>query len=268
MERDGFVAVKSAGRAMALLDLIAHERDGLSFAEIQRRTGWPRSSAYNLVRTMAGSGHLEFDEDQRVYRVGLRLWEAGQAYRRTHRLEQIAQRYLHAVSREVNETVQLAVLDGIENVYIAKVDADHHLKLASEIGARLPAYATGLGKMLLASLDSEELDRRLSGVTLEQFTPRTIADLGRLHSELEAIRDRGYSTDDEEFTEGVFCVAVPIFGADGDMVAAMSCSIPKARVNQDLQTATLTVLENQAAELSAALGHRVESAGLNLTLRS
>jgi IclR family transcriptional regulator, KDG regulon repressor len=236
-ERRGqdFIPVKSAIRTLEVIDLLARNPQGASFVEIQRRTGWPRSSTYNLLRTMAETGHIAFDEDERTYRIGLRLWEAGQAFTRAHDLGRVSRPFLRRASAELNETVQLAVLDGLDNVYIAKEESDHHLKLVSEIGSRLPAYATGLGKVLLASLDPEELERRLDGVELQAFTRTTLTDKAALRVELESIRRNGYATDEGEYTAGVFCVAVPIRDAGGGTPAAMSASVPIVRLDEGLR---------------------------------
>lgn len=253
---DDVVPVKSAIRTLELIDLLARNPQGISFADIQGRTGWPRSSTFNLLRTMASTGHIEFDPADRTYRIGLRLWEAGQAFTRAHNLSRLAQPYLHRASEELNETVQLAILDGLDNVYIAKVEADHHLKLVSEIGSRLPAHATGLGKVLLAGLDPAELDHRLESVQLERFTAKTINDPAALRVELEAVRRKGYATDEGEYTQGVVCVAAPVRDASGQVVAAMSASVPEVRRTPRLQARMVEVLFKQTDSLSNALGWR------------
>ena len=125
--------------------------------------------------------------------------------------------------------MQLAVLDGFENVYVAKVESSHHLRLQSEVGGRLPAYATGLGKVLLAGLPPVEFERRLATVHLQPFTEATITDPDVLRVRLAEIRTRGYGLDEGEYTVGVFCVAVPVLGAGGDTVAAVSSSVPTVR---------------------------------------
>lgn len=252
---DNFIPVKSATRALEIIDLLARQPDGMSFSRIQELTGWPSSSVYNLLRTMASSGHLEFSEQERVYRVGIRLWEAGQTYLRTRDLSRIGSKYLTRAAQTLNETAQLAILDGLENVYVAKIDVDHHLKLASEVGSRLPAHATGLGKVLLAGLDEEELARRLDGHELRAFTEKTIMGHDALKLELERIRHHGYAVDSGEYTAGVFCVAVPIFDSTGHVIAAMSSSAPEVRVTEELRTTMRETLSREAESMSIELGY-------------
>lgn len=252
---DDFKPVKSAQRTIALIELLTKESGGLTFPELEERTGWPRSSLYNLLRTMAEQQHLSFDAITRRYQIGIRIWEAGEAFIRKHDLATVAQPFLQRASEELNETVQLAVLDGLENIYIAKVEANHPLKLVSEIGGRLPAYATGLGKVLLAALPERELLRRLENAKLESFTARTITNVDHLLHELREVRERGYATDTGEYTPGVYCVAVPVRRAHTNVVAAMSASVPDVRVSDRLRTTMFETLTEQANALSKTLGH-------------
>ena len=251
-------SVKSAERVLDIMTLLTRHADGLTFPLIVERLGIPKSSLHALLRTMAWSGHLVLDERARTYRLGVRFWEAGQAFLRGVDLPRICVPYLEAARDELQETIQLAILDGRENVYIAKVEADHRLKLVSEVGGRLPAHATALGKVLLAGLDHEELARRLAAVQLEGYTDRTIVDREQLLAELQRTRERGYGTDQGEYTPGVACVAVPIHDHHGTVTAAMSASAPEVRIRDWTRERMRDVLQVQARDLSAALGYRGE----------
>lgn len=250
-----FAPVKSALRALRILDILTGYPRGLTFVELCSLTGWPRSSLYNLLQTMKGAGYVQLVDESRRFRVGIRAWEAGEAYRRHNDLASLARPFLMAAKEELNETVQLAVLDGMENVYIAKVETDYHLKLDSEVGRRLPAHATGLGKVLLASLTIEELQMRLSGAELRRFTPDTLTDPDALMAELEWVRLRGYSIDKGEYTAGVYCVAVPVHDGRGEVVAAMSSSVPFVRASPAMKDKMLRVLQKQAQHLSLITAH-------------
>ncbi|MFG2045579.1 IclR family transcriptional regulator, partial [Dactylosporangium sp. NPDC048998] len=179
-----------------------------------------------------GRGWIYLDEQRRRYRIGIRVWETAQSFAYLDNLAGRAEPHLRAARNELNETVQLAVLDGIDNIYIAKVEADHPLRLVSRVGMRLPAYATGLGKVLLAHLDQTDVEARLNGVTMRKFTQHTITTPQQLFDRIKEIRERGFGEDDGEYTPGVFCVAVPVRDATGRVVAAMSCSIPRVRLGE------------------------------------
>ena len=251
-----FVPVKSADRVLTLIELLTEHRDGLTFTQLQDFTGWPRSSLYGLVRTMAERHHLEFDPHSQRYRIGVRIWEAGQTFNWGVEIAQVAMPHLHDARRRLGETVQLAVLDGIQNIYIAKVDASHSLKLDSFVGARLPAYATGIGKVLLAGLSESELDESLEDVELVKYTDTTISSMDRLRQVLRDIRTAGFAFDNEEYTLGVCCWAVPVLDVTGSVTAAISTSIPSARVTDDTEETALEVLRDTASNISTQLGYR------------
>lgn len=244
-------SVKSAQRALQIIELLT-VHGGLDFTEIGARLALPKSSAHYLLATMRDASFLDLDEDSRRYTVGPRLWEAGQAYIRDLDVAQQARPYLERARDALDETVQLAVLDGLDNVYIGKAEADHPLQLVSKIGSRLPAYATGLGKVLLAGLPPDESRRRLSGLVLRQFTENTITDPEKLSAELATIRRRGYATDRGEYAAGVFCVAAPIRNAVGT-IAAMSVSIPEVRVTPAVRRAAIEEMTARTEQLSLAL---------------
>ena len=253
---EGFRPVKSALRTLEILTTVSRASEGMTFADIERAMGWPRSSTYNLLQTLTEAEFLDFDEVDRKYRVGIRLWEAGQGFSGEHDLVRVAKRFLADSKAQLNETVQLAILDGIENVYVAKEEANHHLKLVSEVGSRLPAYATGLGKALLAGLSPEEVRRRFDGVKMVAYTDKTITSVKQLEKALDLVRHQGYSIDESEFTNGVYCVAVPVRGATGEVVAAISSSVPEARVDDKLRLKMVEILSENARRMSAALGYQ------------
>lgn len=250
------VPVKSADRVLTLIELLTEHRDGLTFTKLQEFTGWPRSSLYGLVRTMTDRHHLEFDPHSQGYRIGVRIWEAGQAFNWSIKIAEIAMPYLQDARERLDETVQLAVLDGTENIYIAKVDASHALKLDSFVGARLPAYATGIGKVLLAGLSESELDERLQGFELTQYTATTITNMDHLREVLRDIRTQGFAVDNEEFTLGACCWAVPVLDVAGNVTAALSTSIPSVRVSDGIEETALEVLTEIAGKISSQLGYK------------
>jgi DNA-binding IclR family transcriptional regulator len=254
--------VKSAERVLDIIDLLVGEPEGLTFTALQQRLGLPKSSLYELLSVLADRRYIELapgsqDEARplrRAYLIGIRAWEAGQAYTQQHQLAAVARPVMEGVVRAINETVQLAVLDGLENVYLAKVDCSHPVRLQSEVGRRLHAHGTGLGKALLAFLPPDELRARLAGAALPAFTPGTITDAGQLLAELERVRARGYAVDDQEYTPGLQCVAVPIFDHLGRAAAALSVSIPTIRGGPRALAAGLQLIAAGSLEISRRLG--------------
>jgi DNA-binding IclR family transcriptional regulator len=198
--------------------------------------------------------YVEYDPANRTYALGIRAWENGQAYLRNHDLVSMARPVMEQLVHDLNETVQLAVLDGVENVYLAKVDCSHPLRLQSEVGRRLYAHGTGLGKVLLAALPVDECRTRLGSRALPSFTPWTITDPSRLLDDLARVRAQGFAIDDEEYTDGLRCIAVPIHGLRGSVVAAMSVSIPMMRAKPAQMVRALAALATGSLDIARRLG--------------
>lgn len=245
--------VKSAERALAVLELLTRVEEPLSFTDLAQRLDYPRSSLHGLLHTLVATGWADLDGGR--YTLGIRTLEAGNAYARSLSLVDRATPFMTRIAATLDETVQLAVLDGVQNVYVAKIDGGQALTLASEVGRRLPAHATGVGKVLLAGLPREELDRRLTGVRLAQLTSNTLTRRAELHAALEQIRARGFGMDNEEYTPGVRCVAVPIRDHAGRTVAAMSVSVPMVRFDPPLRERAHQLLSDAAERISTALGY-------------
>jgi DNA-binding IclR family transcriptional regulator len=249
-------AVKSAKRTLDILVLMTGREGRLTFTEISAALDLPRSSLHGLLATLVESGWVTYQPASRTYGLGIRTLEAGNAYLRTDDLPSRARPAMERIRDALDETVQLSVLDGRFNVYVAKVDGQQTLVLASAVGRRLPAHATGVGKVLLAGLDRATLDGLLRSVELERYTPSTVTDQAALHRRLEAIRAAGYGTDEEEYTVGVRCVAVPVRDQGGQVIAAMSVSVPVIRFDDQVSARARGLLLEAAAELSAALGYQ------------
>jgi DNA-binding IclR family transcriptional regulator len=259
-------AVKSADRVLAVLEYLAKEGEA-SFGAIVKDLALPLSSAHQLLQTIMWRGFIELDPSTRLFRLGFRLWEVAQSYAMTDDLVSLAQPLMDQLTTTTTETVQLARLEGLDNVYLAISESPHPMKLVSSVGKRLPAHATGLGKALLAGLDDDELDRRLSGVTLASFTERTITDQKILLAELKRVRSRGFGYDNEEYVVGCRCVAAPVRNTNGRVIAAMSVSVPTPRFNQEvarqIRTAlkeTVKNLENRMSAQAPRLTNRPEVA--------
>lgn len=247
--------VKSALRALEILELVAQYRDGVTFVELVEQLPYPKSSLHALLQTITAKRWLNFDPEERLYSIGVKPWEIGQSFMRSRDLVVRARQYLREANLELGETVQLGILDDLDVVYIDKAEGTRPLRLISKVGSRLPAYVTGIGKALLSGLPDAELERRFAGVELPGYTVQTITSGDELIKVLQVARRQGYALDDGEYTSGVYCVAVPIKNHSGVVVAAMSCSVPKARIEEgELPVGQLIeVLMRQSRHIAAAL---------------
>ena len=246
--------VPAVTRAGAILDVLA-DSAGIPAgpSEIARRLGLPKSSIANICGALADAGLV-----RRVgtgFALGRRLAELGGAYLAT--VDQVQEFY--EASRRLDagseETVQLAVLDGLEMTYLARHDGRQPVRLTSGIGRRLPASCTATGKAALASLDDAELARRFEGVTrLPTLSARSHRTVDALMADLREVRKRGYAIDDEETMEGVVCYGVMVQGRQpGDGPYAASITLLKVRATNERVPALVADLRRLAQQLADPL---------------
>jgi IclR family pca regulon transcriptional regulator len=179
--------------------------------------------------------------------------DLAQAVRPQADLRAAARPHMEALSREVEETVSLAVLDGTEIVVVEQVESPRPVTVRGRLGERQPAHCTAQGKMLLASLPEPELRARLQSLPLRAYGPRTITRLAALQAELRRTRQRGFALNNDEMAAGLRAVAVPV-AAGGQVVAALSVDVPVGRLSlADMQARYQPRLAQAAARIAAAL---------------
>ena len=162
------------------------------------------------------------------------------------------------VAETCDETVHVAILEGTDVIYIAKVDSTHAVRMVSAAGRRLPAHCTSVGKMLLASLPEAELAARVpDGAELTAMTPNSITEPAALREALAAIRRRGLAVESRESNPDVSCVAAPVQDRSGRVVAALSISVPMIRWSEERQEELAALAVKGARQLSERLGHHV-----------
>jgi DNA-binding IclR family transcriptional regulator len=199
-------------------------------------------------------GLLRRGPDSNRYRLGLHLYDLGCQALDNVNIRDEARPIMTRVAFEVGETTHLAVLDRAEVLYIERIEAQRSVTMGSKLGARNPVYCTALGKAILAWSPEAEVDQILSGCRLQARTRHTITNVLSLKRELERIRDRGYSIDDEEIEDGIRCISAPVFNPADRAVAAISVSGPAARITPNrFQIVGRTVMK-AAEELSVLLG--------------
>lgn len=244
--------VKSADRTLVILEHLA-EVGAASFSELSADLHLPKSSASALLTTLEGAGWIERDAD-RKYTVGLRAWQVGKRYRGHENIAEKARPLMDALARDIGETVQLARLQGVENVYIGISQSPNPMRLASSVGMRLPSHATGIGKALLSQLDPQERARRISEVTLTPLTEHTIVDPEELLAALSQCAINDVAVDDEEYVLGCRCVAVPLHTGSIGIETALSITMPSFRTSADWPTDILPALRRTAAAIRETIG--------------
>lgn len=242
-------AVKSAGRA---LDIIEHLADveTQTFPELVAALSLPRSSAHGLMRTLVAAGWVELDSVTKRYSLGLKAWQIGQRYDGHRLLLESGPALMARLTDETGETVQMARLDGVENVYIAISPSPNPMRLASNVGMRLHAHATGIGKALLSTLPDEDVRRRLHQVAIPRLTAKTLTEPEEILAAISRGRDRGFFIDDEEFIDGCRCVAIPLtWPEETGVAAALSITMPTSRTDDRWPHSMVEPLRRVVVEL-------------------
>lgn len=235
-------------RASAVLDAFRGASGELGAAEIARRAGLPRSTAHRIVVELVRLGLLE--RSGPGVRLGMRLFELGQAVPRQRALKDAALPYLEDLREATRATVHLAVMEGLEVVYVEILRSRDGQSLPSQVGGRMPAHATGVGKAVMA-FAPPSLARARVEAGLERLTPYTVVMPGALARELAAIRRSGVSYDRQESAAGVVCAAAPVFGADGAVLGALSVTGRSGRLDVERMA---PAVRTAGLALSRALG--------------
>lgn len=247
---------RTVGKALDILDCLGREKTCLSASEVARHCGLSRPTAYRLLNTLLNRGYVTPDRSQEEkYRLGYKILELSKSLLDSVELRQQALPFLQDLSRTVNETVHLAVLDRNEVVYIEKVESNQAVRMHSTIGSRNPVHCTALGKAILAYLPPEPQAALLEKASLSRRTLRTITDRAELQAHLEQVRAQGFAVDDMENEDGIRCVGAPIFDHQGRVIAALSVSGPAYRL--DLERAYQLAAQVKAAgrAVSRELGY-------------
>jgi DNA-binding IclR family transcriptional regulator len=223
--------VKSVLKALDILELLDGE-PGLGVTEVAARLDMEKSTAFRLLNSLRLRGYVRKDPESHRYFNGFRLFEMGNNVVKNMGLKEQAFPFLQELSKRTNEAVNLAIRDGKDVVYIDKIESQATIKVDLHVGKRMPMYCTGLGKVLLAFMDPDEVKALYPDETFERFTSNTHRNLSSLMKELKRIRKQGFAWDNEEYVRDIVCVAAPVFGTGG-VVAALSVALPKFRYDSD-----------------------------------
>jgi DNA-binding IclR family transcriptional regulator len=226
----------------------------MSLTELSKKLGLGKSSVYRLLVTLVLRGYVGKDPHNDRYQLTYRLFAVGSRAAEQQGLREVAQPIMQRLASRTGETVNLGVLDGFRTVSLHLVESAHPLRIHMRIGGVF-AHATSTGKILLASLQPDELGRRLAGCRLARMTENTITSQAALKTELSRVRQRGYAIDNEECSLGLRCVGAPVRDHRGSVVAALSMVAPCHRLPPSGLPAAIAIVREAAAEISLRLGY-------------
>jgi DNA-binding IclR family transcriptional regulator len=225
----GTYKVQALDRAFAVLDLLGESGTPLGLAQVATSLQLHKSTAHRFLMVLEKHRMVERTAGGK-FRLGLRLFDLGNRAIEQYDLRERAQPHLKRLVAETEETAHLCILEGAHVIYIDKIEPARSVRMITRIGASNPVHCTAVGKAMLAFLPEERITDILGRLRFERYTSHTISTVEALRAEIEKTRRRGYAVDDEEFEEGLRCIAVPVLDAQRLPVAAVSVSGPSFRV--------------------------------------
>lgn len=244
-------------RGLDVLEAFSQESPSLSMTEIAEHAGLSKSTAFRVAYTLEELGYLKRDPETKRYRPGLKVLRLGFSALNSLEMGQIAQPFLKALSAQSGRTTNMTVRDEMDIVYVARNKTQQILSVDLQLGSRLPAYCTSMGKAQLIDLTREELRDLLGEGPYEKRGPNTLTTLEDLVAELNQVRRQGYAINDEELVAGLRAVAAPVRGHTERIVAAINISVPSVRVSlQELEENLAPIVVETAHQISLTMGAR------------
>src|ERR1700729_2124050 len=244
--------VQSLDRGLAVIRAFGPDREKLSLSEVARETGLTRAAARRFLLTLVKLGYVR--NDGREVSLRPRVLELGYAYLSGLALPEVAAPHMEELVARLHESSSISVLDGLQIVYVVRVPTKRIMTVAISVGTRFPAYATSMGRVLLADLPDGELERYLAEATFERLTARTVTEPDRLRLIVREVAGQGYAIVDQELEEGLRAVAAPIRGAADVGTAAINGSAHASRVSMAaMRSQILPALLDTARQIEADL---------------
>jgi len=253
-QRTRLSSVTTAVRLLKLFSVQDHE---LGISELAKRLRVAKSTVHRLASALLDEGLLEQNPENNRYRLGVALFGLGTLVRRRMEVVGEAKTFLTDLRAQTGENVRLAILNGTNAVYVNDFEGPHPVRLRSSIGLSKPAYCTAEGIVLLTGQPREAIDDMLAG-DLIALTPRAEADPATIRARIEEARRLGYAIDDEESEIGMTCVAAPVHGGDGRVVAGIGVAGPRTRLRKRMIPALAARVVATADQISARFGYGLE----------
>jgi IclR family pca regulon transcriptional regulator len=239
-------------KGLGVLRTFSRSRPHMTLSEIAARAGLPAATARRCLNTLEELGYVTRNGRQFLLRP--RVLEIGAVYLESMDIEALTRTHLEEMARETGDSVALSVLSGTNIVYVARASARTLLRMEAHVGSQLPAYATSMGRVLLAGLSAESLANYFAKAKLEALTHKTVTDRAELERLIAETRRNGYSLVDEELATGVVSLAVPVYDGNGRVVAALNTSSHSRQTSSgDLIAARLATLQRISKAISVEM---------------
>ena len=252
--------INSLARGLKILAAFSADNPRLTLQELSDLSGFNKTAVQRLTDTLMALGYLGRNRRKEFY-LEARILTLGFNYLNGSELRLLGETRLSAFSRQIGQTVNIAVLDELDVIFVYRNEIRRFFSFGLREGSRLPSYCTSSGKVLLAALPDDELDARLDRMIFEPLTRFTITDKQTLRENIEAVRRGGYATADREGTLALYSIAVPVFNYEDRVVAAANISLPAEEHHVLEIRKMLDALREEGAQLSASLGYNAAYPG-------
>ena len=246
--------VQSLTRGLSILDALAKSAAGLTLTDVAQRVELPPSTTHRLLSTLEKMGYVHQAGDLGLWFIGLQAFRVGATFLENRDFVADSHAYMHRLMEQAGETVNLAILDGTEAVFVAQVQCHEMMRTLVKLGSRVPLHASGVGKALFAALPDAQVDAILKVKGLPRITENTIVAVETMWAALRVIRQRGYSFDDEEHARSTRCVGAAIYDEHSEPIGAISIAGPSSRMPDERIRHLGPVVAHIAEELTRHLG--------------
>jgi IclR family acetate operon transcriptional repressor len=237
-----------------LLEDVAAHAQGCALGDLAQRAGLAPSTAHRLLKSLEARRFVTQDPERGLWFTGVQAFRVGTGFLRNRNVVAIARPFMYKAMEESGESVNLAIQDGVEIIYLSQVESRQMMRALAPPGGRAPLHASGVGKAILCGMIPEIAEKQIQNLAFDQYTPHTLQDGAALLQDITHARMRGYAIDDEEHAIGLRCVSSPVFNEYAEPAAALSISGPRARISDTQLSACGTLISTIAQATTTAFG--------------
>jgi IclR family acetate operon transcriptional repressor len=249
--------VQALSRALTLLNRVAETAEGATLTELAQQVGLAPSTAHRLLTSLEQERYVRFEPKDRLWSIGVQAFVTGCAFTKTRNLVALARPHMRRLMDDSGETVNLAVEDNGQAVYLAQIECRQVMRVFTRPGSRVPLHCSAVGKAILTAYSDRLLTKVLQQQGMPRLTVKTLMSPAQLRDDIAQARSRGYALDDEEHAVGLRCISAPIFDETSDVVAALSASGPMARITDDRIAPLGALVIDAARAISQEMGARL-----------
>jgi len=240
-------------KAFDILEIFLKRPGDYGIVELANLCHLSISTTHRIVSILVKRGFLNQKEKRGKYSLGFKLLEYSAKIKGTVKIRDIVLPYLQNLAEELGESVNMAIQDADSCIYIDHIESNKTLRTFTAEGNRVPLHCTGVGKVFLAYMKEDEVRSLVK--SMPRFTDNTITSFSRLITELKTIKQDGIALDNGEMEIGVRCVAAPVIDWNGKVAAAISVSVPSARLTDSNLNSLKSTVKNYAYQISRSMGH-------------